>query len=252
MELSGKSVIITGAGRGVGRALAIEFARNGAKTACCARTVAQIAETVEIIRNEGGVAMPVQVDVTDKEQVDSMVAAVTREFGGIDILFNNAGRFNVIGGIWEVDPDDWWLDVTVNLKGTMLCSRAVLPQMMAANQGIIINMRGGDQIPGGTGYSCSKVAVTRLTELMAKEQEKEGTEVMVFAMGPGFVHTEMTEIQVKTEQGRKWLPSSKNAIEQGRTSPPEKCARTTLELVKVAKPELNGKSFSAGQDLSGL
>ncbi len=247
MDLNQATVIVTGAGRGIGRALAIGFGRAGANVVCAARSMQQIEETARMVEESGGRAIAVATDIVQQEETLALVRATLDKFGAIDILFNNAGRFAVLGGLWEVDPDDWWLDVTVNLRGTMLMCRAVLPHMMEKKRGIIINMRGGDRIPGGTGYSCSKVAVSRLTELMAREQEREKTGVLVFGMGPGFVRTEMTEMQITTPIGEKWLPSSREAIAAGRDRSPDDCARTTIELIKLAYPELNGESFSAGQ-----
>ena len=87
----------------------------------------------------------------DEHRSSTWSTTVLREFGSVDVLFNNAGSFVALGGIWEVDPDRWWQDVTVNLLGVMLCCQAVLPHMMASNEGIIINMMGGDQIPGWHG-----------------------------------------------------------------------------------------------------
>lgn len=249
MELAGRSVIVTGAGRGIGRALALQFGRSGARVACCARRAHEIEETVRLIQAEGGSALAIPTDVTVREHVQHMVATVLSEFGSVEVLFNNAGSFGALGGVWEVDPDRWWHDVTVNLLGVMLCCQAVLPHMMARNEGLIINMLGGNQIPGGTGYSCSKVGVSRLTELMAREQEMEGTSVLVVGMGPGFVHTEMTDYQISSPEGQKWLPSSKEAIEAGHDLSPERCAETTVELVRAACPAINGRSFGAGMDI---
>jgi len=246
--MKGKTTIVTGAGSGVGRALALEFARQGARVVCAARRAPRIQETVAAIEAAGGAALAVQTDVTDTVQVQRMVHQSLDVFGQIDVLFNNAGSFGALGAVWEVDPDSWWHDVTVNLRGTMLCCHAVLPHMLERGSGILINMSGGNQIPGGTGYSCSKVGVVRFTELLARELKQQGSPVMAFIMGPGFVRTEMTEIQIDTPEGRKWLPSSKEAVEQGRDRPPEDCARAAVELIRVACPELSGGSFGPDTD----
>jgi NAD(P)-dependent dehydrogenase (short-subunit alcohol dehydrogenase family) len=242
--------IITGSGRGIGRALAVEFARNGANVVCCARTEEDIQETAAIIRKEGGRCLAIRTDVADKGQVGRMVERTIQEFGRVDILFNNAARIPVIDALWEVDPDPWWEEVTVNLRGPMLCTRAVLPHMMARNEGIIINMAGGSNIPGRTSYCCSKVALDRLTVLLARELQSVGSSVIVFEMGPGLVKTKRTLHEAESPQGRKWNPSTRQQFDLGKDRPPEDCARATIKLVKSAGPELNGKFFSASEILS--
>jgi len=248
MELNGRTAIITGAGRGVGRALAIEFARRGANVACCARREHEIKQTVELIEAEGGSGLAIPVDVTDQAQTQDMARRALDRFGAIDVLFNNAGSFVALGGVWEVDADQWWWDVTVNLRGSMLCARAVLPHMMQRDEGVIIHMAGGNKIPGGTAYSCSKMALPRLTELMARELQHEGSNVLVFTMGPGFVVTALTQHQVDSPQGRKWLPSTADAVAQGDHRPPQDCAKATMELLRVACPQLSGRSFGVDTD----
>ena len=248
MDLKDKVVIVTGAGSGVGRALALEFAAGGARVICAARRADRIRETAASIAEDGGTALAVRADVTDIVQVEHMVSQSLDAFGQIDVLFNNAGSFGAIGAVWEADPELWWNDVIVNLRGTMLCCRAALPHMLKRDSGILINMTGGSQIPGGTAYSCSKVAVVRFTELLARELKHEGSSVLTFIMGPGFVRTEMTEIQIQTPEGQKWLPSSKDAIAQGHDRPPEDCARAAVKLIRAACPELSGGAFGPDTD----
>ena len=248
MDLKNNVVIVTGAGSGVGRALALEFGVRGARVVCAARNADRIRETATAIEANGGTALAVQADVTDIIQVEHMVSQSLDAFGQINVLFNNAGSFGAIGAVWEVEPELWWHDVTVNLRGTMLCCRAVLPHMLKRDSGILINMGGGNQIPGGTGYSCSKIGVARFTELLAKELKHEGSSVLTFLMGPGFVRTRMTEIQIQTPEGQRWLPSSRNSVEQGNDRPPEDCARAVVKLLRVACPELSGRAFGPDTD----
>lgn len=248
MDVKDSVVIVTGAGTGIGQALAKEFARHGALVVVTARRENRLRETVRAIESQGGKARAMPADVTDKQQVNRLVSETVAEFGRVDILFNNAGSFAALGPVWEVDPDLWWRDVTVNLRGTMLCCRAVLPHMIEQGRGIVINMTGGNQIPGGTGYSASKVAVVRFTELLARELRAKESSVLAFIMGPGFVHTEMTDLQIRTAEGREWLPSSSNAVNTGGDRPPEDCARATMQLIRVACPELAGKTFGPDSD----
>lgn len=252
MDIEGAIIIVTGAGGGVGRALATGLAGRGAKLVCVGRRESPLNETVRAIEHAGGEALAVPADVTDEAQVDAMVAATLDRFGRVDVLFNNAGSFRAIGAVWEVDPAAWWQDVTVNLLGSMLCARAVLGPMMQRDEGIIIHMRGGNRIPGGTGYSCSKVAIERLVELQAAELEQVGSKVMVVGMGPGFVHTDMTQLQADTPEGQFWLPRMGEKIRSGAHRPATDCVHATARLLEIARPELSGQCFGVDTDFEAL
>src|SRR5436190_1361245 len=157
MKLAGEVAVVTGAGRGIGRALAMAQAAEGAKVALLARTAAEIETVAETIRATGGTARAYAVDLTGLEAVDKVVAAVERELGPIGLLTNNAGVFGAIGPIWVVEPDDWWRDVETNLRGTFNCSRAVLPGMISRKRGRIINLTGGGtatSFPIGSPAAC--------------------------------------------------------------------------------------------------
>ncbi|NOZ24457.1 MAG: SDR family oxidoreductase [Planctomycetes bacterium] len=249
MELEGRTVIVTGAGSGIGRALAREFGRNSARVVCCARRKARLDETVKLIEEEGGVGVAIPTDITDHIQVKQMVEEVLDRFGSIDVVFNNAGSFQSIAGVHEVDPDVWWQDVTVNLYGPLLILREVLPHMMSRNEGIIINMNGGRPV-GGTGYACGKAGLMELTRILAEELKMQDSAVMVFSAGPGLVRTEMTELQATTEAGRRWIPSTKDSFDSGKTRAPEEVAVATIKMIQVARPESSGKSYGPATDFT--
>ncbi len=249
MELTKSTVIVTGAGSGIGRVLALEFARNGANVVCCGRRKELLDETAALICQEDGVGLAVPADITDRDQVRHLVDTAVASFGTVDILFNNAGSFRSIAALHETDPEVWWQDITVNLYGSMLVTREVLPHMLQRNRGIIISMDGG-RPAGGTGYACGKAALMEMTRLLAKELKILKSSVMVFSAGPGFVHTEMTELQANTEAGRKWIPSTKESIEAGKTRRPEDIALATMQLVRHARPEWSGKGYSSDTDFS--
>ena len=246
MDLKDRVAIVTGSGRGIGRALALEFARRGARVVCCARTTAEIEETAALINGENGRCLAVPADLRESGQVNHVVKRALTEFGRIDVLVNNAARIPVIDGLWEVDAEQWWDEITVNLRGPMLCCRAVLPHMIQQNEGIVINMAGGTEIPGRT--SCSKAALNRLTVLLAKELESLGSAVLAFTMGPGLVKTKRTLHEAQSPQGFKWNPGTRQHFDAGLDRPPEDCARATMKLIAQANPEMNGKAFLA-QDL---
>ena len=250
MDLTDKVAIVTGSGRGIGRALAVEFARNGAKLVCCARSEGDIRETAAMIEKGGGECVTIPCDVTDKSQVSAMVDQAIKRFGKIDVLFNNAARIPVISGLWEVDPDLWWDEVTVDLRGPMLCTRFVLPHMMQRDQGVVINMTGGSNIPGRTSYCCSKVAIGRLTALLARELQAVGSSVIVFEMGPGLVKTRRTLHEAESAEGRRWNPATRENFATGKDRPPQDCARATVKLLSTLRPEMNGKTFSTADVLA--
>ena len=248
MDPQGKTAIVTGAGGTIGRALATTLAGAGARVVCVGRRMDPVRETAAVIAGSGGKALALQADVTDPVQVERMASEAKDAYGQIHILINNAARFATIAPVWEADPGGWWADVTTNLRGPMLCARAVLPHMIDRGDGIVINLTGGSRIPGGTGYSCSKAALLRLTELLAKELETTGGDVFAFALGPGFVRSQMTEHQIDSEAGRRWLPSSAENVSEGRDRPPEDCARAAVALLRAARPALNGRAFHPDSD----
>ena len=251
MELKGRTVIVTGSGSGIGRALALEFSRHGANVVCCARRVGRLKETVALIRKGGGTGLAVPTDITKRAQVRQMVAKTLKRFGQIDVLFNNAGSFASIAGVWEVAPRLWWRDVTVNLYGALLCTREVLQHMMQRDEGIIINMDGG-RPTGGTGYSCGKAGLMELSRVLIQELKAVGSHIVVFNAGPGLVRTEMTEYQVETEAGRRWISSTKECFDAGKTRQPEEIARATIGAVSIARPELSGLYYGPDTDFSKL
>jgi 3-oxoacyl-[acyl-carrier protein] reductase len=248
MELKGRTVVVTGAGSGIGRSLAIEFARNGSQVVCCGRRKERLEETLNLIKLEGGTGEAVSVDITDRVQVCEMVKTVLLHFKKIDILFNNAADFQSMAGIYEVEPELWWHDVTVNLYGSLLVIREILPHMISRNEGIIINMDGG-RPAGGSGYSCGKAGLMELTRIMVEELKMIKSSVMVFRAGPGLVRTEMTELQTNTVAGRKWF-KTKDSFDQGKVRKPEEIARATIKMVKAARPESSGKSYGPDTDFS--
>ena len=255
MELKGRTTIITGAGRGIGRALALEFSAQGANVVCCARTISEIKETGELIRKKNRRALVVPTDVTRKEEVNNMVDQTLREFGQIDVLLNNAGSFLSVGSVWEIEPELWWNDVAINLRGPMLCTKAVLPHMMSKDEGIIININGGGidrPFPGGTAYGCSKAALMRFTDTLAEELEEDGSSVLCMGMFPGLVRTKTCEYVAEAPLGRKWLPYAKRMLDNNEDRPPEDCARATVKLIRLARPEFNGRLFDVELDLEKI
>jgi 3-oxoacyl-[acyl-carrier protein] reductase len=194
---------------------------------------------VSHIEQAGGRASFVVGDVTNREDVANVVTHCEERYGGIDVLVNNAGRFHSIGGLHEVDPEDWWADVTVNLYGPMLMIRSILPGMLTRDRGVIINMDGG-RPAGGSSYASSKAGLMELTEKLREQLEGMGSSVCVFAANPGLNHTDMTEFQRTSEEGQRWIPQVKRRLEAGQTREPKEIARVIASLVEAADPSISG------------
>lgn len=256
MELPGKTAVVTGAGGGIGSAVARKLASLECRVACWDVRQEPLEEVVGEIEGEGRSAIAQIVDITSGEQVKAAISATREAFGDPDILVNAAGLFSASGPLWEADPDSWWNDVTVNLRGTMLCTWSVLPAMMARNSGVVVNFSGGgagDPLPGATSYGSSKAAVLRFTDTLAGELRQEGIDVLVLALDPGFNRTGMTLQLAQQQRDRKWLQGVSKAVEQHEEHcMPEDAAGTVAQLLTHACPEFGGRMFHAKQDIAGL
>jgi NAD(P)-dependent dehydrogenase (short-subunit alcohol dehydrogenase family) len=194
-ELSGKTALVTGGGRGIGANIARELAAAGMRVAVAARTREQVdAVAAEI----DGVAL--QVDVADEASVGRMVEDATRELGPLDLLVNNAGIMGArgTGPIWDENPADWWRVFEVNVLGLYLCCRAVARGMAQRGGGRIVNVGSGSAyLPvgpgggGGTAYGPSKAAVYRFGDVLAPQLAALG--IAVFTISPGLVRTSLTD-----------------------------------------------------------
>lgn len=191
--LEGKTAIVTGSSSGIGKAIALRFAGEGAKVVVAARRVKLCEQTVAQIRKAGGEGVAIQTDVTDERQVDTLMQNTMRRYGRIDILVNNAGIF---GGRRLAETSTAAFDevMNVNLRGTFFCCRAGFKQMKKQNGGLIINMSSvaGVQAWAGTGtYSASKHAVMALTKSLADEGRH--FKIKVSAICPSGVADELVD-----------------------------------------------------------
>jgi NAD(P)-dependent dehydrogenase (short-subunit alcohol dehydrogenase family) len=247
-SLTGQTAIVTGGGRGFGREIARALAKEGVKVAVVARSADQLAETVALIQNEGGQAIPVTADVTDSSAVFAMVAQVERELGAVDIIVNNAGRLTSIAPVWEVNPDEWWQDVEVNIRSVFLCSHAVLKSMTQRRRGRIMNFTSAG-MPNVSAYDCSKVAVTRFTDTLAQETKEFGISVFAISVGP--THTEMMDYMIDSEVGRKWLPDLSKWLE-GKWQPAELAGTLAVALASGKYDALTSRWVSPEDDLDNM
>lgn len=246
-KLEGRVCVVTGAGRGIGRGIAMEQARAGGRVALLARgpEVEAVAREIEA---SGGEAKSYRVDILEADALAAAFAAIESELGPIDLLTNNAASFYAIGPIWEVDPEAWWADIELNIRGTFNCCRLVLPGMLARSSGRVINLTGGGtgtSFPHGSGYGTSKAGVLRFTESVS--DTLKGTGVLMFAMDPGLVRTAMTQFQMTDPAGRKYLADIGGLFERGIDVPPGLAGRLSVEIGSGRFDRLAGRMLFAAR-----
>ncbi len=252
-RLSNTVAIVTGGGRGIGREIALQQAREGAKVAVLARTATEIEETASLIEGEGGQAIAVSTDIIDLAAVEKAFARVATELGPVDILINNHGSFQGFGPIWDCDPHVWWRDVEINLRGTFNTCRTVAPTMLARRSGRIVNVVGGgtgNSFPHGSGYASSKAAIMRLTECLNDTTIGHG--VRAFAVDPGLVRTAMTELQLSSEAGKTYLPGIQKLFDDGVNIEPSRAALLIADIAVGRFDALAGRLLRGVDDRDAL
>lgn len=192
-KMDGMVAVVTGASRGLGRAIAKEYAWEGAKVVICARAqsptglTGTVDETLAAIRAQGGEALGVDCDVTDESQVAAMVQQTVSQYGRIDVLVNNAGAMVLGETLLEIDPVRWDQIVAVNVRGPYLVCRAVVPVMMQQGRGSIINLGSRMAVDskqgGGVLYSSSKAAVHMFSYCLADELREHNIAVNILSPG---------------------------------------------------------------------
>ena len=254
-QLEGKTALVTGAGRGIGRAICLALAEQGAAIVAVARTREQIEAVAQDVRGAGGRAIAVVADVTRDDEILGSVEAARRELGGVDILVNNAGD-NILGRIEEQDPEVWWQQIVVGLRAPYIYSRAAIPMMRAKGWGRIINISSVNGKKGAelcSAYCTAKHGIIGFTRALALELAK--TRITVNAVCPGYVKTALTERTMA--QRTEMFGVTREAIEQtamrmipqGSAMTAEEVAPAVVFLASEAAARITGESVNVSAGL---
>lgn len=245
-DLSGQIAIVTGASQGLGQAVAIRLAANGATVLCVARNAEKLAGTVEQITAAGGKAEAVQCDVTNRSDVEKLFADVEEKHQKLDILVNNAGITR--DTLMPIMTDEQWDEIiAANLTSCFLCSRAASKMMMRKRYGRIINMSSVSGIIGNAGqtnYSATKAGMIGMTRSLSKELAKR--KVTVNAVAPGFIESDMTKAL-----GDEILKEVKSKIPANRLGNPDDVAACVLFLASSAASYVTGQTLVVDGGMTG-
>jgi len=235
------TALVTGGGRGIGRAIALALSQAGYAVAITSRSASELDETVSLSQNR---ILAVTADIADPTEVRAMVQRVRQEVGPINLLVNNAGMPGPLGPFWETDPAEWWRNQEVNLRGPMLCCREIVPEMIARQAGRIINVASGagcQPFPELSAYVVGKTALIRFSEQLASELASHG--VSVFPIHPGTVRTKMVD------ESRVRLPYIQAILDRGADVPPDAAASLVLKLASGCADALSGRFFSVHENV---
>ncbi|MFD4896852.1 SDR family NAD(P)-dependent oxidoreductase [Streptomyces sp. NPDC058411] len=233
-RFTGTTVLVTGAGSGLGRAIARAFAAEGASVVAAGRTAATLHETVGLIEAAGGTAMAVTADVTDSGQLRDLVRESVTRYGGLDIAVNNAGIFRGSGRVGEVGEEDWDAVMRTNLTGVWLAMKHEIAHMKENGGGVIVNISSNLgahlRIPGAAAYLTSKAGVSVLTRAAALDHIHQG--IRINAVSPGASAAPMSLRPGETEAERTERMKAENPL--GRVAEAEEVAAAVLYLASPA------------------
>ena len=250
-RLVGKTALITGGGTGIGRAIALAFAREGAKVTVAGRRGDKLAEVVGGIQKQGGEGLAIVCDVTKAVDVDRAVAETSKKFGGMNVLVNNAGALHV-ATVEGTSEDEWDRLMTVNVKGPFLMSRAVLPEFRKAGGGVIVNigsLLGLVAMKDRAAYCASKGGVTLLTRAMAVDHGHEN--IRVNCICPSLVETELVQGLFNAgEQGAALKAARIATFPLGRAGQPADVAEMAVFLASDESSWLTGAAIPLDGGLS--
>ena len=254
-QLAGEIALVTGGGRGFGRAIAQRLAAEGAQVAVMSRSRAELDEVVQAITGAGGAAMAVTGDVTSAADIDAAVSAVESNFGTVSLMVNNAGIPGPFGPIWEVDAEQWWQAQAIHIRAPMLFMQRVIPAMLKAGKGrmVCVSAIASRLVAANlSAYCTGKIAQNRVVAEAAAELAD--TPIAVFAIDPGFVFTKLAHETMTSEAAQKYLPGMVERLQGAEHDPAAqndlaRCAQRVVDLASGRYDALSGNYYELPDDL---
>jgi NAD(P)-dependent dehydrogenase (short-subunit alcohol dehydrogenase family) len=256
--LKGQAAIVTGGGRGFGRAIAVRLAAEGAAVAVISRSMPELTEVAATIERMGGRAIPFAADVTDRAAVNRACIGAAEVLGPVSFLVNNAGVPGPFGPIGEFDPDEWWDAQKVHQLAPLVFTTAVLAGMKARGSGRILNINATAAVVIAThmsAYCVGKAAQLRFTQILDAESRPQG--VRAFALQPGMAVTALAEQTAVRLDARKWVPAMVGRIAQLRDTPEgtrdlQRCAQICTRIALGEFDPLSGRYLDIKDDFELL
>lgn len=252
MKLKGKVAIVTGGGRGIGRAIARRFAAEGAAVMVTSRTAAECEAVAKEITAAGSKAAALAADVSKAADCERIVTAAREKLGRVDILVNNAGIYGPVKPIEEVTPEEWDHSLAVNLRSAFLLMRLILPEMYARKSGVILNISSISAkaaFPWGGTYAAAKAGMLGLTRIAAAEAARQGVRVNAICPGPVF-ETQMSKELGEQISARLGIDNEKQkedflqGVLQGRPQTADEIAAAALFLASDEASAITGQSLN--------
>ena len=257
-ELTGHVAIVTGGGRGFGKAIALRFAAEGASVVVTSRTQDELNQTVSEIASAGGRGLAVSADVARPEGVARVIRETKDRFGPITLFINNAGIPGPFAPTWAADPEEWWFAQEVHLRAFFMFVREILPSMIERRTGRIIAVSAIASYRvdfAMSAYCVGKTSQNRLVQFMAEEVKEFG--VSAFAIDPGFVITELAEITMRDPGAQRWKADMIEHLKRRKAEPNsdldlERCAQRCVDLASGRYDELSGCYFELKDNLDEM
>jgi NAD(P)-dependent dehydrogenase (short-subunit alcohol dehydrogenase family) len=239
-------VLITGGSRGLGRAIAQHLSARGAAVGLIARKQSDLEDAARAIQEAGGHACALACDVRDRRSLEGTVSRIAASLGGLDAVVCAAGQLRGIGPMAVREPDTWWEDIEIAVRGAHHAIRTSLPWLRESRVGSISVLVGPGHegpLPFAAGYGCAQTALVRLVESLGQELRAE--QVMVYAVNPGLVPTGVVRGLIDTHEGRRWLPQFNEAFAEGKEVEASVAAEMVAWLIERRPAELNGRVVAA-------